>query len=102
MCPSRLHPAASATGVISFEITFQGYTGAVEALVVDTNELTAASGTVVSAEVTTLQEGTEALEGDFTLSFQGQETPAISLDASANEVRRRVYSFAAIAVALAY
>lgn len=72
------------------EITFEGYSGAVEALVVDTNELTANSGAVVSAEVTTVQEGTEPLQGDFTLSFQGQETPALSFDADASEVCHQV------------
>lgn len=78
--------------MFSFVITFDGYTGAVEALVVDTNELTADSGAVVTAEVNTLQEGTEPLEGDFTLSFQGQETPALGLDATANEVPLQVVS----------
>lgn len=88
--PFLPHPTASATGIISFEISFDGYTGAIEALVVDTNELVADSETVVTAEVIDLQEGTEPLEGDFTLSFQGQETPALSLDANANEVRGHV------------
>lgn len=74
----------------TFEITFDGYTGAVEALVVDTNQLTAVLGTVVTAEVITVQEGTEPLLGDFTLSFRGQETPALSLDAADSEVRCHV------------
>lgn len=78
-----------ATGMISFAITFDGYTGAVEPLVVDTNELTAASGTV-TAEVATRQEGTETLRGDFTLSFQGQGTPALSINATDVEVSRPV------------
>ena len=85
-----LAPAASAAGVTTFEITFDGYTGAVEALVVDTNQLTHVGGTVVTAEVVTVQEGTEPLEGDFTLSFQGQETPALSIAAPADEVRCHV------------
>lgn len=87
---SPRHLAASATGTTSFEITFEGYSGDVEALVVDTNQLTADSETVVSAEVTIVQEGTEPLLGDFTLGFQGQETPALSADASADEVSRDV------------
>lgn len=74
---------------MSFEITFEGYTGAVEALVVDTTELDADSGTVVAAEVTSLQEGTEPLRGDFTLSFRGHETAALSYNADADEVKKK-------------
>lgn len=83
--------------MMSFEITFDGYVGAVEALVVDTNDLTADSGTVVSAVVTLLEEGTEPLRGDFTLSFQGYETSALSYDSNANEVGRQVVVIVALA-----
>lgn len=75
--------------VISYEITFDGYIGAVEPLVPDTSELVAQSGTVVSSEVVTLQEGTEPLRGDFTLRFRGQGTPALSYTSTANEVLTR-------------
>lgn len=71
---------------ISYEIAFEGYTGAVETLVVDTAELVADSGAVVSAEVIVLEEGTEPLRGDFSLAFRGQETPALSYDVDADEV----------------
>lgn len=53
---------------------------------VDTTELDPESGAIVSAEVISLQEGTEPLRGDFTLIFQGQETAALSYDATADEV----------------
>lgn len=85
----RTGPGTGTT--ISFEITFEGYTGAVEVLVVDTTELDADSGTVISAEVISLQEGTEPLQGDFTLSFRGQETAALSYDADADEVTQRFF-----------
>lgn len=52
----------------------------------DTTELDAESGAIVSAEAVSLQEGTEPLRGDFTLFFQGQETAALSYDATADEV----------------
>lgn len=55
-------------------------------MVPDTSELDAESGAMVSAEVVTLQEGTEPLRGDFTLIFDGEETSALSHDASADEV----------------
>lgn len=73
---------------ITYEITFDGYTGAVEDLVVDTTELEAGSGAVVSAEVITLQEGTEPLRGDFSLIYGGHETTALSYDADATEASR--------------
>lgn len=71
---------------ISYEITFTGYTGPIELLVADTSELDAETGAVVSFEAVTLEEGTEPLRGDFTLSFQGQETAALSYDSTADEV----------------
>lgn len=71
----------------SYEITFEGYTGPVETLVVDTSELVADSGAVVSADVIVLEEGTEPLRGDFSLLFGGQETAALSFDVDADEVR---------------
>lgn len=77
----------SGTGTtISYEITFTGYTGPVDLLVVDTTELVPESGAIVFAEVISLQEGTEPLRGDFTLIFRGQETAALSYDATADEV----------------
>ncbi|CAM9800578.1 unnamed protein product [Ectocarpus sp. 6 AP-2014] len=79
----------SGTGTtITYEITFDGYTGAVEDLVLDTTELEADSGAVVSAEVITLQEGTEPLQGDFSLIYRGHETAALSYDADATEASR--------------
>lgn len=100
--PSLRSPAASGTGTISLAITFEGYTGAVEALVVDTNQLVAASGAVVSAEVAIRQEGAEPLRGDFTLSFQGHETPALSYNADDIEVRLHVFVAVVVAFALTY
>lgn len=79
-------PPAGTGTTISYEITFDGYAGALELLVPDTSELVAESGAVVSAEVISLQEGTEPLRGDFTLSFRGAETVALSYDATADEV----------------
>ncbi|CAN0156587.1 unnamed protein product, partial [Hapterophycus canaliculatus] len=76
--------------IVSYEITFEGYAGAVEALVVDTTELVADSGAVVSAEVFVLEEGTEPLRGDFTLSFGGEETAALSYDVDATEMKRQL------------
>lgn len=64
--------------------------GDVEPLVPDTSELVAESGAVVSSEVITLEEGTEPLRGDFTLSFRGQETTALSYNSTADEVTNAV------------
>lgn len=61
--------------------------GAVEPLVPDTSEVVASPGAVVSTEVTMIHEGTEPLRGDFTLGFRGQTTPALSFNATAEEVR---------------
>lgn len=64
---------------------FDGYSGLVEPLVPDTTELLAESGAVISSEVVTADEGTEPLRGDFTLSFRGQHTPALSYNSTADE-----------------
>lgn len=78
-------PAGTGT-TISYEVTFTGYTGPVELLVADTSELDAETGAIVSFEAVKFEEGTEPLRGDFTLSFQGQETVALSYDSTADEV----------------
>lgn len=75
---------------MSYEITFSGYTGAVDPLVPDTSELVAESGTVVSAEVIELEKGTEPLRGDFTIRFRGQATVHLSYDSSAEQVSSRM------------
>lgn len=82
----------SGTGTaISYEITFSVYTGAIAPLVPDISELVAESGTVVSAEVIELEEGTEPLRGDFTIRFRGQETAHLRYDSSAEQVSRTGY-----------
>lgn len=77
---------AGAGTIVSYEITFDDYIGVVEPLVPDTTELVAQSGEVISSEVITLLEGTEPLRGDFTLSFRGHHTPALSYNTTAEEV----------------
>lgn len=83
-----IRPPPGTGTTISYEITFTRYTGPVDLLVVDTTELDPESGAIVSAEAISLQEGTEPLRGDFTLIFDGQETAALSYDATADEVTR--------------
>ena len=83
--PTRYAPPGAGT-TVSYEITFTGYTGPIDLLVMDTSELDPESGDIVSAEAVSLQEGTEPLRGDFTLIFQGQETAALSYNATADEV----------------
>lgn len=46
----------------------------------------AESGSVVSVEVVILEEGTEPLRGDFTISFKGEETVALRHDSTDEEV----------------
>lgn len=81
----------SGTGTtVAYEITFGAYTGLVQPIVADTSELVAESGAVVVADIVTLEEGTEPLRGDFTLAFRGQETPSMSYDVAADQVRAPV------------
>lgn len=82
----------SGTGTTtSYKIVFDDYNGLVEPLVPDTTELVAESGAVVSSEVVTVEEGMEPLRGDFTLSFRGQHTPALSYNSTADEVSAAGY-----------
>lgn len=86
-CPLHVSRISGTGTTVSYEITFDDYIGVVEPLVPDTTELVAQSGEVISSEVITDQEGTEPLRGDFTLSFRGHRTPALSYNTTAEEVR---------------
>ena len=83
----------------AWHVNFTGYDGPLEAMVVDDSRLRRLdSGYSVSAWVARTLEGTSALGGTFTVSYDGAETPPLPHNVSALEMKRALENLETLSV----